>query len=383
MSQTIYLDHNATTTIRPEVIDLVAQIMADTGNASSVHCCGRTARSAISKARSQIAAIAGTIPEYVTFNSGATEANNSVLRAFKDETIMITATEHPSVREAATEFASNVIKAPVTPDGLIDRAAFEALIAEHKPALISMMMVNSETGVIQPIAELSKIARKIHPDVFIHTDAVQAAGRIKIDMPALGVDYLSLSAHKLGGPQGVGAVICAPGSRPAKFMHGGGQEKRQRAGTENVAGIAGFGLSAELAMNFMAEYEKLAVLRDHLENFLTKTHNNSIRIFGQDAPRVANTCCVSCIGYAAQTQLMALDLEGICVSSGSACSSGSPKPSQVLQAMDATQEELDSSLRISLGWNSCQSDIDGFIKAWSKIIGRIQSKKENGEGAVA
>ncbi len=380
MSQKIYLDHNATTTIRPEVIDLVAQIMADTGNASSVHAHGRAARAAMDKARRQIATLAGTLPEYVTFNSGATEANNSVINAFRGETILFTATEHPSVREAVLEMAGNAIKIPVTQDGLIDVAAFEALVTEQKPALISIMMVNSETGVIQPVAELSKIARKIHPEVFIHTDAVQAAGRVPIDMSALRVDYLSLSAHKCGGPQGVGALICAPGSRPAKLLYGGGQERRQRAGTENVASIAGFGLSAELAMNFMDEYANLATLRTHLEEFLTKTHN-SIRIFGHDAPRVSNTCCISCVGFPAQTQLMALDLEGICVSSGSACSSGSPKPSKVLTAMGASDDELGCALRISLGWNSTKSDIDGFIEAWSKIVQRIQSK--NGEGAAA
>lgn len=372
----IYLDHNATTTIRPAVIDLVRDVMAGTGNASSVHAAGRTASARVEKARAQVAQLAGSQPEYVIFNSGATEANNSVFSAFKGETVMISAIEHPSVREAAPD----AVRFPVTADGVIDLQVFEALVKEHKPALISCMLVNSETGVIQPVAELARIARKAHADVFIHTDAVQAAGKIKIDMPALQVDYLSLSAHKCGGPQGVGALICAPGARPAKFLHGGGQEKSRRAGTENVAGIAGFGLAAELALAGLAAYQDFAALRDKLETGLAAIHGD-VKIFGQDAPRVANTCGFACAGLPAQTQLMALDLDGIAVSTGSACSSGSVKKSHALSAMGASDAELDSALRVSLGWNTEEQDIDALLNSWKKIVGRMQ--KKNGEGAAA
>lgn len=369
----IYLDHNATTAIRPEIIDLMASVMAHVGNASSVHTHGRKARAAVEKARGQVAVMAGSLPEYVTFNGGATEANNSVLAAFRGEMIMIGATEHPSVREAANAYAADVITIPVDENGIIDENEFVKLVTENKPAIISVMRVNSETGVIQDIASLARAARRAHGDVFFHTDAVQAAGKIPIDMGALGVDYLSLSAHKCGGPQGVGALICAPGSRPAKFIYGGGQERRQRAGTENVAGIAGFGLAAEMAAENMADYQKLEALRDDLETQLTAI-NPDIRIFGQNASRVANTCCLSPVGITAQTALMALDLKGVCISSGSACSSGTLKPSKVLAAMGASDDELQNALRVSLGWDTTQSDIDGFVIAWSKIIERVQNK---------
>lgn len=381
MNSAIYLDHNATTTIRPEIIDLVAQIMAETGNASSVHASGRQARAEIEKARRQVAALAGTQPEYVIFNSGATESNNCVLNAFRGETIMISAIEHSSVRNGAAALypEERIIKIPVTSNGVIDLEAFEALVTAHRPALLSLMLVNSETGVIQPVAEAARIARRIHPDIFIHSDAVQAAGRIEINMGALGVDYLSLSAHKMGGPQGCGALLSAPGAKPAVLLHGGGQEKRQRSGTENVAGIAGMGLAAEMAAKNITSYQNLASLRDSLELELCKI-NNGVHIYGRNAPRVANTCCFSCPGLAAQTQLMALDLDGIAVSSGSACSSGSVKHSAVLLAMTDKDELLESALRFSLGWNSTQKDVDAFLKSWGKLAKRMADQKADQSG---
>lgn len=370
MKDTVYLDYNATTPIKPEVVELVCEVMRTVGNASSVHGFGRTARKRVETAREQVAALTGTDPNYVVFTSGATESNNAVLKHFQGKRILVSAIEHPAVRNAlpGVEFI------PVTRDGVVDITAFEKMLSEGEPpALVSVMMVNNETGVIQPVAEIARMAKVKHKDVFVHTDAVQAAGRIKIDFPALHVDYMSLSGHKMGGPQGVGALIIAPGAPEAKLLAGGGQEKRRRAGTENVAGIAGFGLGAELAANGIEKYQRLEKWRDRLETEI-KNIAPEMSIYGRNAPRVANTTALCLAGLPAETQLLSLDLEGIAVSSGSACSSGTFKPSPILQAMGANESEASSTLRISTGWDSKESDIDRFIEAWGKIYQRVSEK---------
>jgi len=370
MKDTVYLDYNATTPVKPAVAELVASVLGTVGNASSVHTFGRNARRRVETAREQVAALAGTHPNQVVFTSGATESNNAVLRQFEGKRILVSAIEHPAVRNVLP----NVEFIPVTRDGVVDIAAFEKMISEGAPpALVSVMMVNNETGVIQPVAEIARMAKAKHRDVFIHTDAVQAAGRIRIDFPALYVDYMSLSAHKMGGMQGVGALISAPGCPLAKLLHGGGQEKRQRAGTENVAGIAGFGLAAALAVSDMGNYQKLEVLRDRMEAAL-KSAAPEMNVYGRNAPRVANTTALCLAGMPAETQLMSLDLEGIAVSSGSACSSGAFKPSPILQAMGASDVEASSTLRISTGWGTQESDIDRFIETWTKIYLRLREK---------
>lgn len=366
----VYLDYNATTPIRPEVVDLVCDVMRHVGNASSVHGFGRAARRHVETARERVAALAGVNPNQVVFTSGATESNNAVLKQFAGKRILVSAIEHPAVRNAlpALEFI------PVTRDGLVDVEAFETMIAQGEPpALVSVMMVNNETGVIQPVEQIARMAKAKHKDVFVHTDAVQAAGRIKIDFPALQVDYMSLSAHKMGGPQGIGALISAPGVPTAKLMHGGGQEKRQRAGTENVAGIAGFGLAAEMAAAGIDNYQTLGAWRDKMEAAI-KEIAPQMSVYGRNAPRVANTTALCLAGLPAETQLMSLDLEGIAVSSGSACSSGTFKPSPILQAMGASDSEASSTLRISSGWNTREEDIDRFIAAWEKIYRRVVEK---------
>jgi len=366
-----YLDHNATTAIRPGVISAVASVMAQTGNASSVHGAGRAARSIVEKAREQVAALVGVTSPQVVFTSGATESNNAVFNAFKGQRILVSAIEHPSVLESA----NGAEEIPVTQDGIVDIKAFEALLDKaNAPALISIMLVNNETGVIQPIADLARLAKSKHPGIYIHCDAVQAAGRIPVNFQALQLDYMSLSAHKMGGPQGVGALISAPGAKPAKLLHGGGQEKRQRAGTENVAGIAGFGVAAEIAQKNIAAYEKLSALRDKLEKSL-KSLESTLIVLGEKSPRVANTSCVSLPGVSAQTLLMSLDLEGIAVSSGSACSSGTIKPSRVACAMGLDSAAQSGVIRISLGWNSAPEDIDAFLAAWEKTAPRLKKSK--------
>lgn len=363
----VYFDYNATAPIRPEVISLMQETMTQTGNASAVHGFGRTARTRVEKAREKIAAFCGVTPGQVTFNSGATESNNTVLKAFAGERILVSAVEHLSMLEALPD----VERIPVTKDGLIDETAFAAMLSTGPaPALISVMMVNNETGAIQPVEKLARMAKQKHPDVFFHTDAVQAAAKFKIDMPALQVDYMSLSSHKIGGPQGVGALILAPGARPAKLLYGSGQEKRQRAGTENVAGIAGFGLAAEMAEREFEKFSRLGDLRARLERGMISAAPQTV-IYAASAPRVPNVTAFSLPDVDAQTILMGLDLEGMAISRGTACGSGAVKPSHVIQAMCGDDAPPDGALRVSMGWNTDAGDVDAFLAAWNRLIGRI------------
>lgn len=368
MKQPVYLDYNATTPIKPQVLELMKDVLGETGNASSVHGFGRAARKRVETAREQVAALVGVHANQIVFGSGATEANNAVLKTFCGKRVLVSAVEHASVLQALPDAE----RIPVTADGIVDLAAFEKMLEEGEaPALISVMMVNNETGAIQPVVELAKKAKARHPGVFFHTDAVQAAGRIKIDFPALYVDYMTLSAHKMGGPQGVGALISAPGAVPTKFICGGGQEKRQRAGTENVAGIAAFGLAAVSALEDMAAYQALAPLREKLEKALAASVSG-FEIFAQNAPRVSNTCSIGIKDIDAQTVIMGLDLEGIAISGGSACGSGAVAASHVLKAMRPADHFDYAGFRISMGWGSREEDINSFIEAWTKIIKRVK-----------
>lgn len=360
----IYLDYNATAPMRPEVRDLVMKVMGGVGNASSVHHFGRTARKYVEDARIQVAALCAVAPDQVVFTSGATESINTVLCGFRDKRVLVSAIEHPAGLAAAAQAE----KIPVTPDGVVDMKAYEALLNDSEPpALVSVMLVNSETGVIQPIKEMAEKAHAV--GALFHTDAVQGAGRLDISLETLGVDFISLSAHKFAGPQGVGAIIYREGLALPRFMLGGGQEKNCRAGTHNTAGIAGMGLAAEIALNQRANYEKICQMRDDLESKIHQLSNQAV-IYGENAPRVGNTMNVGLPGIPAQTQLMALDLDGIAVSSGSACSSGAFKPSHVLTAMGADEEAAKSALRISLGWATTQADLDRFFDSWSKLVER-------------
>ncbi|MBU6235497.1 MAG: cysteine desulfurase [Alphaproteobacteria bacterium] len=350
----IYLDHNATTPALPVAVEAVSASMAGVGNASSVHAAGRGARSIVEGARQAVATLIKADPKSVIFTSGATEANNTVIKHFANSMVMTGSCEHPSVIEAAPD----ALRIPTLPSGLIDTDAYQDMLNTHKPALVSIMLVNNETGVIQPIQNLAALAHEAGAK--FHCDGVQAAGRIDIDFTKLGADYLTLSAHKMGGPQGVGALVVAPKAPPVKLIHGGGQERRQRAGTENVAGIAGMGAAAKAADH--KAYQRLAALRDKIESEIA-----GITVFGKDAPRVANTTCFALAGVPADTQLMALDLAGICVSSGSACSSGSVKPSHVLEAMGIAPALAGCALRVSLGWTTTAAEIDTFIATYKKL----------------
>ncbi len=364
----VYLDCNATMPIKPGVIDVMTSALHETGNASSIHGFGRAARRHIETAREAVAEMVGTSPAYVFFTSGATESNNTILNTFHGQKIFVSAIEHPSVLESVPDAE----RIPVTQDGVIDLDALELMLIQ-KPDLVSVMLVNNETGVIQPVAEIVRMARKISPATRIHTDAAQAAGRIVIDFSALQVDYLTLSAHKMGGPQGCGALIMAPGARIEKLLRGGGQEKRQRPGTENVAAIAGFGEAARLAVRDMEAFQSLANLRDSLEEQL-KSVEPRLVFFGVQSPRVANTSQIGLPGIAAETLLMSLDLSGIAVSSGSACSSGTVKSPHAIEAMGIDPARPMGVLRVSMGWPTTKEDIDRFMAAWLEIHARIKDK---------
>ncbi len=373
MSKHIYLDYNATAPIRPEVADAVNHAMKQPHNASSVHRFGQEGRKLVEDARIKVAALVNAPPAQVIFNSGATEGNNTVLQHFKGERVLVSAIEHPSILEAAP----NAEQIPVTKDGLVDLGALEKLLqAEPKPALVSMMMVNNETGAIQPIRNVSNLCKKY--GALVHCDGVQAAGKIPIDITELGADFLTLSSHKIGGPQGVGALVLGLCGITPTLLSGGGQEKSARAGTENVAGIAGFGAAAELAVKDLPGYQKLESLRSRLESKLPK----GTIIHSSDSPRVAGTSMFSLPGDSSETLLMALDLEGIAISNGSACSSGTIKPSHILQAMGVSDKETASVLRVSMGWDTKEADIDGFLKALGKIMNRIEETKRKEKSAA-
>ncbi len=365
MKKLTYLDCNATAPVRPQVISLMGEILAEPGNASSVHGAGRQARKRVEDARGQIARAFDVGPQQVIFNSGATEGNNTIIKGFAGQRILISAIEHASLIESGIK--AELI--PVTADGIVDLSALEQMLAQGpQAALVSVMMANNETGVIQPVAEICKLA-KAHGALF-HTDAVQALGRIEFTRESIGADFITVSSHKLGGPQGAGAIIMAPKAPLPKLIHGGGQERRQRAGTENIAAIAGFGLAVEMAMQEIGRYQALAGLREKIETTLT-AGTNSLHIHGRNVARVANTTSFSLKGSTSETLLLALDLEGIAISSGSACSSGTVKPSHVLTAMGIDAEEAACALRVSLGWNTSEQDVEDFIAAWNKVRQRI------------
>lgn len=364
----VYFDYNATTPLKPAVRDLVCDVLSGVGNASSVHRFGRTARKRVEDARAQVAALAGAQPNQVFFNSGATEGNNTITRHFAAERVLISAIEHSSMRESAPDAE----RIPVTADGIIDLSKLhEMLKSGPAPALVSVMLVNNEIGTIQPVAEAAKMAKA--KGAFFHCDAVQGAGKIPFTMAELGADFLTLSAHKIGGPQGAGALLIGPCGIMPNLISGGGQERRQRAGTENVAGIAGLGLAAELALAERDKYAAVALLRDKMEAGM-KDAAPTLIINGGSAPRSANTSNITLPGADAQMMMMNLDLEGFAVGSGSACSSGTTKPSPVLLAMGVSENDARCSLRISLGWDTTAAQVDAFLAAWTKICARTLAK---------
>ncbi len=364
MTTAVYLDYNASAPVRPEAKAALADALALTGNASSVHRFGRLARRRLEDAREAVAALIGARAERVVFTSGGTESNNLALCGVGRARAQVSAGEHVSVLNAAPEAA----RVPLSRDGRVDLTALaERLDADPRPALVSVMLANNETGVIQPIAEVVETARA--SGALVHCDAVQAAGKIPVDMAALGVDLMSLSAHKLGGPQGVGALVVAEGIELTAQLRGGGQERRARPGTENLPGIAGFGAAAAAAGAGLESMAALAGLRDAMERRL-RALAPELEVYGAAAPRLPNTSCFAAPGLTAETQVMALDLAGIAIGAGSACSSGKVTPSHVLAAMGAGAAEAGAAIRVSLGWDSAPEDIERFLEAWGALYSR-------------
>ena len=360
-----YLDYNATAPLLPDVKAAVAAHLDTYGNPSSVHGVGRQAREAIEQARDAVAAVVNAKPAQVIFTSGGTESNALALRGRANTVIYASAVEHPSV--LAHVAADNII--PVDNAGIIDLAALEARLAKaSSPVLIAVMLANNETGTVQPIARVTEIARRYKAHV--HCDAVQAPGKLGIDLPSLGVDSLSLSAHKLGGLKGTGALVLAPGIEVTALHVGGGQERRRRAGTENVLGIVAFGVAAKHERRLRDDITRVRDLRDALEADIRRAAPRA-HIFAQSTERLANTTCVSLPGVSSEIQLMRLDLAGVAVSAGSACSSGKVTPSHVLLAMGVAESEAKCAIRISLGWASTPAETARFLEVWRGLASGV------------
>jgi cysteine desulfurase len=359
-----YLDWNATAPLRPEAAAAMTAALAACGNPSSVHRWGRAARRLVDDAREAVAALVGAPADRVVFVSGGTEANHLALLGAGRARVLVSAVEHGSVLEAVPQAE----RIPVDRDGLVSPAVLDGMLAgDPRPALVSVMLANNETGVIQPTAEIAAVARK-HGGWF-HCDAVQAAGKMPLAIADLGADLLSLSAHKFGGPQGVGALVANPALDLAPLLRGGGQEARRRAGTENVPGIAGFGAAASAALRDIAAYDRVRALRDALEARIRMIAPDAV-IIGEGVPRLPNTAAIAMPGIAAETQVIALDLDGVMVSAGAACSSGKVQPSHVLAAMGLPPDLVRSTIRVSLGWSTTDADIEHFLAAWTALYRR-------------
>ncbi|MEH3116075.1 MAG: cysteine desulfurase family protein [Methylorubrum populi] len=380
-----YLDHNATSPVRPEVAAAVARALELPGNPSSIHAEGRAARHALQTARGRLAALLGTDPERVTFTSGGTEAANAVLSGALRKAgrpaparLMISATEHPCVA-AGHRFAPEAVE--VLPVDAAGRFRLDALAARLDAArgevvLISVHAANNETGVVQPLSEIVRLARD-HGNALVHSDAVQAVGKIPLDFSALGLDALTLSGHKFAAPKGVGAMVLAEGvSLEAPFLRGGGQEARLRCGTENLSGIVGMGEAAAIAQAALeaAEAVRLAGLRDALEARLRALAPGFV-VFGEGAPRLPNTLSFAVPGLEAATALIALDLAGLSVSSGSACASGKVARSPVLAAMGVSPALAAGALRVSFGWNSQGTDLERFVAGFERVVSSLYQRR--------
>ena len=379
----IYLDYNAGAPLHPDAWDAMAPLLRDRRaacNAASVHHFGRMGGAIIETARAQLAALVGCTPDQVVFNSGATEGNNTVLQYFTrerpDEIVLIAADAHPSMAGLADMFG-NIARMPVDENGLIDMSKLDHILkterSDHKKiSLISCMAANNETGVIQDVSKLYELARGY--GAFLHCDATQAVGRIPVTIDH--ADFLTLSAHKIGGPQGTGALVTGSCGENPVLLYGGGQENFLRAGTQNTAGIAGFGAAAHASLRDMTRYQTLAALRDEMEKTIERVAPDTV-FHGKNAPRLPNTSLFTHKGINMHSLLMALDLDGIAVSNGSACSSGTIKPGPTLPAMGLDEKTAANALRVSTGWATKEADIKTFLRVWEKIYTRMANKKDS------
>jgi cysteine desulfurase len=360
-----YLDHNATTPLLPEAATAVRNCLDVFGNPSSVHKYGRRARALVEDAREHLAGATGASAAEITFTSGGTEANTLALRGLVAaqgcKSVVVSGLEHASV--LAVVPGATVIAGDVR--GAVDLNALEdALKTLPRPALICLMLANNETGVLQPLDAAIALARTY--GAYLHCDAVQAFGKVPIDFSTLVVDSMSLSGHKVGGLKGIGALLVRRGLDIAADIVGGGQERRRRAGTENVTGIVSFGAAAREVPRLLAGAPRIRGLRDQIETSVRRIAPQA-KVFGDLLARLPNTSCISLANVTSETQVMRLDLAGVAVSAGSACSSGKIAPSHVLLAMGISPADAKSAIRISLGWNSTEADVAHFIKAWQPL----------------
>ena len=382
MQSRVYLDWNATSPLRAEVRTAMLAAWELIGNPSSVHAEGREARRLVEEARATLAAAVGALPRNVVFTSAGTEANalalSPGLRGASGgpvERLLVSAVEHASVLSGGRFPPEKVSQIPVTRAGVIDLDRLQALLGDGPPALVSIMAANNETGAIQPIAEAAGIVHEAGG--LLHVDAIQALGKIPFDIKTVDADLATFSAHKIGGPKGVGALVLAEGIAGLEpVLRGGGQELSRRAGTENVAGIAGFGAAVRAALQALPEdAERMATLRDSLENGIRGIAG--AMVFADDIKRLPNTTLFTAPGLKAETAVIGFDLGGIAVSSGSACSSGKVQPSHVLAAMGFDRELAQGAVRLSLGWSTSEEDIDLALEAWRKLADALLKGRRN------
>lgn len=373
-----YLDWNATAKLRPEAKAAVAAALEITGNPSSVHAAGRAARRLIEDAREKVAALVSVSARDVVFTSGGTEANMLALSPALGEGLLVSAIEHPSVK-CGGRFAA-VEEIPVTATGVVDLGALQRLLIGRPRPLVSLMLANNETGVVQPVAEAAALVHAAGG--LIHVDAVQGPGRIACDFTALGADLMTLSSHKIGGPQGLGALVRRQGLPLDAMIKGGGQERGSRAGTENVPGIAGFGAAAEATrLGWREEAARMRELRDKFERDL-KIMSPIVTVFGEAVERLPNTTLFAVPGAKAETAVIAFDLEGVAVSSGAACSSGKVSASHVLAAMQVPPELARGAVRVSLGYATSDGDVGTILKAWAKVSESLYKARNHHEIAA-
>jgi len=377
----IYFDHNATTPVDPAVVEVMSRVLAqDFGNASSVHHFGQRAKGVLDEARSAVASLIGGEPSEVVFTSGGTEADNFALRGAAEALeptgrrhLIATGIEHEAVLNTLKALARRgwtITLLPVDRSGIVSPDALIEALTDNT-AVVSVMHANNEIGTVQPVAALAQAAHA--RGAVFHTDAVQSVGKIPVDTRQLGVDLLSLSAHKFSGPKGAGALWIKRGTRVSAILTGGKHERNRRAGTENVPAVAGFGVAAQLAMKRLAtEGPRVAALRNRLEEtILARVSGTAIN--GAREPRVPNTSNISFEGIEAESLLIALDLEGIAVSTGSACSSGTLEPSHVLRAMGLPTHRTQNSIRISLGAGNTSTDVDYFLEKLPLVVGKLRT----------
>lgn len=372
MPNRVYLDWNATTPLRAEARAAMLAAYDLIGNPSSVHAEGRQARRLIEDARATLAGAVGALPRNVVFTSAGTEANALALSpglrgpsSCPVERLLVSAVEHASVLAGGRFPADRIGQIQVTRSGVVDVGHLRALLGDGPPALVSIMAANNETGALQPVTEAAGIVHEAGG--LLHVDAIQALGKIPFDIKVVGADLATFSAHKIGGPKGIGAVVVAEGIAGLEpVLRGGGQELNRRAGTENVAGIAGFGAAVKVAIQALPEdATRMATLRDRLENGLRAIAGTTV--FADDVKRLPNTVLFTAPGLKAETAVIGFDLEGVAVSSGSACSSGKVQPSHVLSAMGYDATVAQGAVRLSLGWSTEPDDINRALEAWRKL----------------